>query len=239
MELGAGGGEGTPRSARGIRGQDSGALEEGGRCGHAAPSLRPSRQALQVAGDLLVDSQRGLGTVPGPTGGIDLGVGGLGDRATGGAALFGRRRVLDHRAHQRVTEADLRTDQEQPVGLGGGGCVSADAHPFRRTPEQHGSPKGSSAAIRSSRRGVGGTRPDPAKEALLDPAGQRLPGDEPQTAGELGRRQAAAVNDGTPHGGGGCSQATTAWLQRVTRPAPEAGRKAFTQAGGAKSVPLR
>ncbi|MDB5065576.1 MAG: hypothetical protein JWM18_2010 [Chloroflexi bacterium] len=190
-QLGAGGGEGALHPACGIGGQRGGSFEEGRRRRQSAPSPGLSRRALQVAGDLLVGPERRLGAVPGAAIGTDIGVDDLGERAMRAPALVGRRRVVDRRAHQRVTEAHLCSDAEQPVGLGGGGGVAADAHPFRRTAEQHRVATGVDRRDQEQPAGLRRERLDPAQEALLDPAGQRLPGGQPEASRELGGRQAA------------------------------------------------
>jgi hypothetical protein len=67
--------ERAPRPASGVARERSRALKECGGSRQAAACLRPPGRALQLLGDILVGSERGLRAMPRPTIGIDLGIG--------------------------------------------------------------------------------------------------------------------------------------------------------------------
>jgi hypothetical protein len=68
--------------------------------------------------------------------GIGARVGGRGEGTVGQAALGGWRCLVDGGADQGMAEGDPGSDGEQPVGLGRGGSVSADAKISGRSPQQ-------------------------------------------------------------------------------------------------------
>ena len=65
------------RSASGLGRQHRRALEECGRRGQAPARLRAAGRALELLGDVLVGTRRGLSPVPGAAVGIDLRIGGV------------------------------------------------------------------------------------------------------------------------------------------------------------------
>ena len=82
----------------------------------AAPTLARAVE-LFVAGDVLVGPGRRLGTVPGTSVGIGIGVGGLGQRPVHVLPVRQGRRAVDRRTHQGVTKEHPGPDLEK-TGLG-------------------------------------------------------------------------------------------------------------------------
>ena len=98
------------RPPRGIECQRDRALQERGRRGDPAASLRSAGRALQLGGDVLVEPRCRLSAVPGAAIRIDVGIGGLGERAVHAPALLRRASAVDRRTHERMTEAHLRAE---------------------------------------------------------------------------------------------------------------------------------
>ena len=78
-----------------------------------------SAETLELGGHLFVGSGRRLSAMPGAAIGIDALVGHRGEGGVHTASVLGRGRSIHRRAHERMTEADSRTDLEQPRRLRG------------------------------------------------------------------------------------------------------------------------
>ena len=87
LVLGLRGGECACRACPRCRGQRGGAYQEGGRCGQAAPRVRPAGRTLKLGRDVLIGLSCRLGPVPGAAIGISSRVGGLGNGLVGPAAF--------------------------------------------------------------------------------------------------------------------------------------------------------
>ena len=74
----------------------------------AASRPRSAGRALQLGGDVLVEADRRVRAMPGAAIGVDVGVGGFGQRPMDALSLLRRCRALDRRTHERMTEAHLR-----------------------------------------------------------------------------------------------------------------------------------
>ncbi len=167
--------------------QRGGAFEERGRRGQPAARLRPAGASLQFGGDVLIGPRCGLGPVPGPAVGIGARIGGLGDSKVGAAAVAGRGRVVDGRADQRMAEDDPAGDGEQPVCLGRGGGVGADAKISGGPPQQRRVAGWLGRGQQEQPPGRLRERRDPPQEALLDPARHRERAGHAEPAGQLRR----------------------------------------------------
>ena len=109
-----------PATASGrIRGQLCCSLEERGRCGDAAARLRAPGRALQLVRQGLVETRSRVRAMPRAPIGIGLGIGRLGQREVHLTAVRNGCRLVDRRAHQRVTEPHEGAEVDQPGGLGG------------------------------------------------------------------------------------------------------------------------
>jgi hypothetical protein len=148
-------------------------LEERGRRDEPSARLCPAGRAFQLGRDLLVRSGRGLCPVPGAAIGVNVGIGGLGEGAVHVLPLTDRGGPVGHRAHQRMSEPDPRTEVDQVRRCGRGGSVGAEPEPTGGAPEQGGIAERFGRGRQEQEAGVGGQRPEPSKEALFDPTGQR------------------------------------------------------------------
>ena len=74
--------------------------------------------------------------MPGPAIGIGSRIGGLGQSTVGQATVADWCRLIDRRPDQRVAENDPRPNGQQPVGLGRGDRVGADAKVPGGAPQQ-------------------------------------------------------------------------------------------------------
>ena len=117
--LGVRRGQRTPRARAGLRRQLGCALEESSGRGEATTRPRAAGRQLELGGDALVWCERGVGPVPGAAIGIDTRFGGRCQRPVRRPSLFGRRRAVDRRTQQWVTEGDPRAYLDQVVGLCG------------------------------------------------------------------------------------------------------------------------
>ena len=79
--LGLGRGERPFGPQHRVEGQPHGLLQERGRSGHPSPGLCTVGRALQLGGNPLVGSDRGVRAVPGATVRIDVWIGHLGEGA--------------------------------------------------------------------------------------------------------------------------------------------------------------
>ena len=105
----------SARSARraGIHGQRDGALQERGRRGDSAASLRPAGRTLELGGDFLARSRRRSGAVPGAPVRVRLGVGCFGEGAMDAVAVVGGGRAVGGGPDEWVRELDAPTYSEQ------------------------------------------------------------------------------------------------------------------------------
>ena len=102
--------ERTLRPVPQIGRQLDGALVKGRPRRQAAARPRSPSRALQLGGDILVEPGCRLSAVPGAAIRIDVGIGGLGERAVHAPALLRRASAVDRRTHERMTEAHLRAE---------------------------------------------------------------------------------------------------------------------------------
>ena len=109
---------------------------------------------------------------PGPDAGapvgVDLAVGGLGERAMGPAPLAGRRRLVKRRANQWVAKADQRPDLDQPVVLGRRSCIVLDLQDRGRPPQDGGIPDWAPLLPVAAVTAFGGQSFCPTAKALFD-----------------------------------------------------------------------
>ena len=165
--------------------------QERGRGGEPAAGLRPARRALELGRDVLVGPARGLRAVPGAAIRLERGIGHVRQRAVHALALEVRGRPVDRRAHERMAEAHLRADVQQPGPRRGLERRAGDPEPRRGAPHQR------RIADRLRRRDqqqqprLVGQLLEPPQEALLDPARQRQRLRQPEPARQLRRREPA------------------------------------------------
>ena len=81
--------------------------------------------------------ERGVGAVPGPTIGIDIGVGGPRQRPMRFSSLLARRRAVDPRAQEWVAKNDSSAELEQPIRLGGQLLHAPQEARFDSAPERY------------------------------------------------------------------------------------------------------
>ena len=179
-----------PATASGrIRGQLGCSLEERGRCGDAAARLRAPGRALQLVGQGLVETRSRVRAMPRAPIGIGLGIGRLGEREVHLTAVRNGCRLVDRRAHQRVTEPHKGTEVDQPGGLGGSCGVRSEPEPVGRAPQQGRVAHRLGRGRQQQSPGVVRKRLEPAQEALLDPVRKRRDVGKSESACELCRRQ--------------------------------------------------
>ena len=121
---------------RRVRGQRDGALQEGGRGGDPAASLRPAGRALELGGDVLVRSCRRQCAVPRAAIGVGVRIAHLGEDLVHPLPAAERRGPVDRRAHERMAEPDARPDLQQLRGLGGRERAGLDVEPPARAQDQ-------------------------------------------------------------------------------------------------------
>ena len=179
-----------PARRAGSPGQQRRALQERGRRGYAAPSLRPARRPFELGGHLLIRDQ----ARPAPDGRpADP------DRATARSPRPAPRAVAAARpaaptGRRPNGPADAgpapgRRTRPEPVSTAGRARPDTDAQPVGGLPRSARSPDGSAAASCSSRRVWAGRASSWRREAILDPAGQRPDGWQAEPARQLGRDQ--------------------------------------------------
>jgi hypothetical protein len=149
-----------------------------------------SRRALQLGGDVFVEPDRRVRKMPGAAIGVDIGIGGLGQRPVNALSLLRRRPALYRRPHQRMSEPHLRAELDQAPGRGGRGRVGPDAELRGRAPHQHRIPHRLSRGDEKQKPRRGRQRRQPLLEALLDAPRQCWVVGQPEPARELGRRPA-------------------------------------------------
>ena len=103
----------------------------------AASRPRAAGRALELCGDVLIEPGRRVRKVPGAAIRIDIGIGGLGQRAVNALALLRHRHAVDRRAHERVTEPHLRPEIDQSSGGRRRSRVRPDAELGGCPPHQH------------------------------------------------------------------------------------------------------
>jgi hypothetical protein len=178
--------ERTLRPAPQVGCQLGGALVKGCPGRQAAAGPRPPSRALQFSSDVLVEPGGRLGPVPGAAIRIDVGVGGLGQRAVHAPALLGPASPIDRRAHEGVAEAHLRAEGNQSQGSRRRGCVQPDTEPGGGPPHQHRVPERLSCRDEEQEPRRRRERRQPLPEALLDPRRHRWGTGQPEPARELG-----------------------------------------------------
>ena len=156
----------------------------------AAARARSSRRALQLGGDVLVEPGCRVRKVPGAAIRIDIGIGGLGERAVDALALLRRCRSLDGRTDKRMPEAHLSPEIDQSRAGERRGRVRPDAELRGRPPHQHRIPHRLGRRDEKQQSCRRGQRRQPLSESLLDPLRQRRVVGQPEPARELGRREA-------------------------------------------------
>ncbi len=107
------------------------------------------------------------------------------------APVLRRRRAVDRRAHERMTEADARADDERIGLLGEVEVLRAETEHRARPPQQPGSPVGSAAASSSRRRVDSGSGSSCASRLSSMRLSQRHRAGQREPAGDLGRAQRA------------------------------------------------
>ena len=179
-----------PTTASGrIRGQLGRSLEERGRCGDAASGLRARSRALELVGQGLVETRSRVRAMPRAPIGISLGIGRLGQCEVHLTAVRNRRRLVDRRAHQGVTEPHQGAEVDQPGGLGRSCGVRTEPEPVGRAPQQGRVAHRLGRGSQQQSPGVVRKRLEPAQEALLDPVRNRRDVGKSESACELRRRQ--------------------------------------------------
>ena len=190
LVLALGGEERTLRPAPRIGRQLDGALVKCRPRRQAAARPRSPGRALQLGGDVLVEPGCRLRAVPGAAIRIDVGIGGIGERAVHVPTVLRRASAVDRRTHERMTEAHLRAEFNQSHGGRRRGRVRPDAEPGGRPPHQHRIPCRLSRRDEKQESRRRRERRQPLPEALLDPRRHRRAAGQPQPACELGRRPA-------------------------------------------------
>ena len=107
-----GGRESSVGSPSGVGGQGERALQEGGRGGEASASLRPTRRALELHGDVLVRPRRRRRQMPCVSIRIDVSIRRLRQRQVRCPALGRPRGLVHRRTYQRVAEGDALSEFE-------------------------------------------------------------------------------------------------------------------------------
>ena len=131
-----GGGERAVSPSRRVACQRDGALQERGGGGEAAARLRASCRELQLSGDVLVGSGRRQRAMPRTAIGVGLRIARLRQGAVHTLPVARRRRPVDGRAHQWMTEPDPRSDLQKLRILGWSQCARLDPQPLGRAPEK-------------------------------------------------------------------------------------------------------
>ena len=156
--------------------------------GRLAP--RSAGRPLQLGGDVFVEPGGRVRVVPGAAIGVDVGIGGFGERVVDAVALLWRCRALHRRTHERMTEAHLRRNRlvprQRPAQPRPVRC-RAPRPPATPTPDPQRLFRGDEKQTARRRR----QRRQSLAEARLDPPRQRWPVGHPEPTRELGRRPAA------------------------------------------------
>ena len=173
------------RAPRRVGGQRDGALQERGRGGESAASLRPAGRALELGGDLLVGSRRRSGAVPGAPVRVRLGVGGVGEGAMDAVAILGGSRAVGGGSDEWMRELDAPTDREQPGVHRRVGRSHVDAEGLGGTVEQHGVAEWLCGRGEDEQLRVGGELAEAPDVALFDLADDRVAVGQPEPAGEI------------------------------------------------------
>ncbi|MEI5010650.1 hypothetical protein RB196_28230 [Streptomyces sp. PmtA] len=118
VDLVLGGRQDTGDAVRGVGRQFRRPPQERGRRGGSSPPLGPAGGAFQVGGDVLVGLRGGVRAVPRPAVGIAAGVGGLRECPVRRPAVRCGRPAVDGRAYERVVEAHLGAELDEPRSLG-------------------------------------------------------------------------------------------------------------------------
>ena len=175
---------------------------------NAAAAATPPRasarvgRALELVGDLLVGTGRRLGAVPGAPVGIELGIGGLGQRGVQRAPLLRRGRAVGRRAHgtgggsapgRRSRTARPRPPASRPAGR----CRAARPRARRaaaRRPDRPPRAPAAGACRRGAARAVAGTSP-PGSRPLPAVTGPEKP---PASSAALMPRGSSSSSSGLP-----------------------------------------
>ncbi len=165
--------QGAPRPTQRRGRKRGGPLQKGSSGGQTAPRLNALGGPLQLCRDILVGPGRPLGEVPRVPVGVDLGVGGIGQRSVHETALIRRRRPIDRRAHERMAKPYSAIDFDQASGLRGLERRGGDREVLGRAPQE---PRISERLCRGHQQqslGVHRQGLQSDQEALLDPALKR------------------------------------------------------------------
>ena len=107
-------------------------------------------------------------TVPDPAIGIDLRIGGAGQRPVHRLPIRERRGPIDRRASQGVTKQHSGAELEQAVRLRRGRRFDAQAQPLPRPDQQHGIASWLGCGEQQKALRLARQIPQPSSEALLD-----------------------------------------------------------------------
>jgi len=161
----------------GIGRQRNSSLQERRGSGEAAPGLCAVGRALELRGDGLVWTGRGLRSMPGPAVRIRLSVGCVSERTVHATAFLEVRRAIRRRPDQGMAKRHTGANLHESGGFGGRRGRGRDAKQAGAAPQQH------RVAGRLRRRDeqeslcLERKRPQPPEEAFLDPTReQRRPG---------------------------------------------------------------
>ena len=217
----------------------------------ARPRIAPARSATasSVAG-------RGVRAMPRAPVGIGVGIGRVGERAVHVAAVARGGAPVDRRAHQRMPEAHVRAELDQPGGLGRRGRVAADAEPLaRRATAASTSPIGLGrrrrAAAAACRAAATATRREEARS--IRPASGRASGspNPPASSAGVSPRGSSSSASGLPRvsatirsrtrsssrpGAADAEQRARVARRRALRPAAPAGRRARRSSAGSRTA---
>ena len=180
-------GERAGGAPRGVRRQLDGALEEGRRRGKASPRSGPCGGALELRGDILVESLCRLSAVPGAPIRVRVGVGGCGERPMHPVAVVGGCSTVSGGSYERVTELDTHTHLEEAGVRRRVGRGHVDAERLGGTLEKDGITQRLRGGRENEQLGVGGKLKEAPRVALFDLARDRLPPGQSESAGEIHR----------------------------------------------------
>ena len=173
-------------SSRRIDRELGGALQERGRRGDAAASLRTAGRAFELGGDLLIGPRGGAGPVPGPPVRVGLGDGGIGQGTMHAVPVVRGCRAVGGGPDERVRELHAPAQLEQPAVLGRARRREVDPERPCGPVQQDKVAEGLGGGREDEQLRVGREQLEAPDVALLDPAGDRLTAGKTEPAGEIG-----------------------------------------------------